>query len=191
MAMASSPPPVRRDDHLLWVDLEMTGLDVQHDVILQAAAIITNADLQPLAEWSCDVWQPEAKLQQMTPYVRQMHEKTGLIERVRRSLVADAEAEAQLLNFVSGWCCYKVPVCGNSVGQDKAFIDRYWPGVGRYLHYRVVDVSTLKILAKRWYGESAVFEKSAVGEHDALVDIKNSIAELAHYRRKLFAAPGL
>ncbi len=187
--MANARTPFRSEDHLLWIDLEMTGLDVTTDVILQAAAIVTSGSLEPLVEWVSDIWQPEEKLKQMTPFVRQMHEKTGLLERVRKSVVSSRDAEATLLELVSNWCCYGVPVCGNTVWQDKVFIDRYWPGVSRYLHYRVLDVSSLKILTRRWYGETALFKKSEAGAHDALIDIKNSIAELEHYRSTLFKAP--
>ena len=175
----------------MWVDLEMTGLDVDRDVILQAAAVITTAGLEPLAEWACDVWQPEEKLHGMTPFVRQMHEKTGLLERVRKSTISSADAEGQLLEFVTSWCNYRSVLCGNTVWQDKVFIDRHWPGVSKYLHYRVLDVSTIKTLARRWHGEAAVFKKSEEGAHDALFDIKYSIAELAHYKRTLFKAPSL
>lgn len=172
-------------DNLVWLDLEMTGLDVNQDVILQAAVIVTNGNLDVLEEYACDVWQPEAELGRMTPFVREMHTKTGLLERVRASNVDLAEAEKRLLERVAGWCPYPATLCGNTIWQDRKFVDKYMPGLARYLHYRLLDVSTLKILAGRYYGEGALFQKPKAGEHDALVDIRNSIAELAHYRKTI------
>jgi len=172
--------------NLAWLDLEMTGLDPDTDVILQAGLIITNSDLAPLEEYACDIWQPEEELRKMTPFVREMHEKNGLVERVRQSKLECRAAEKRLLERISGWCQYPAVLCGNSVGQDKRFVDRYMPGLGAYFSYRIVDVSSLKVLARLWYGEGAAFKKPEEGEHDALVDIKNSIDELRHYRSTLF-----
>ncbi len=176
----------QKDGNLAWLDLEMTGLDAQNDVILQAALIITNSDLVPLEEFVCDVWQPEEALARMTPFVRDMHETTGLTPRVRASKLDLAAAERKLMERVTGWCGYGAVLCGNSIGQDKRFVDRWLPGLSGYLSYRTVDVTSIKILAKLWYGEAGVFPKPTQGEHDALVDIKNSIAELSFYRQLLF-----
>jgi oligoribonuclease len=178
----TSPSP----SNLVWLDLEMTGLDAASDVILQAALIITDAALTPLDEYSCVVWQPEHELQKMTPFVREMHDKNGLIARVRESLIDVAAAEKNLLERVARHCAYGATLCGNSVGHDKRFIDRYMPGLARYLGYRIIDVSSIKVLARLWYGEGAVFEKPEAGAHDALVDIRRSLAELQFYRRTLF-----
>ena len=172
-------------ENLVWIDLEMTGLDVDSDVIVQAAVIITDGQLNPLEEYACDVWQPEPRLATMSPFVRDMHESNGLLERVRKSRLDTADAEKRLLERVAGWCTYPATLCGNTVWQDRKFLDKYMPGLARYLHYRLVDVSSLKALAQRWYGEAALYSKPKQGEHDALVDIRNSIAELAHYRRTL------
>ena len=171
---------------LAWIDLEMTGLDAQHDVILQAALIVTNAELEPLEEFVCDVWQPEHELEKMSPFVRDMHEKSGLTARVRESRTDVGSAEWQLLDRVAGWCPYPAILCGNSIGQDRRFIDRYMPGLSGYLSYRLVDVSSIKVLARLWHGESAVYQKPDEGAHDALFDIKQSILELSHYRKHLF-----
>ena len=176
------------EGNLAWLDLEMTGLDAQNDVILQAALIVTNANLEPLEEFVCDIWQPEEALARMTPFVRDMHETTGLTARVRASKLDLGAAERKLLERVTGWCGFQAVLCGNSIGQDKRFVDRWMPGLSGYLSYRTVDVTSLKILAKLWYGEAGVFPKPTAGEHDALVDIKNSIAELSHYRSLLFKA---
>lgn len=178
--------PFQSKDHLVWLDLEMTGLDVESQAIIQAAVIITDRDLKPLDEFACDVWQPASAFENMSPFVRDMHEKNGLLERVRASRVDLADAERRLLGIVASWCVYPATLCGNSIWQDRKFVDRYMPGLGRYLGYRMIDVSSLKVLAGRWYGPRAVFGKPKTGAHDALVDIRNSIDELAHYRRTLF-----
>jgi oligoribonuclease len=174
------------DGNLAWLDLEMTGLDPHHDAILQAALIVTNRNLEPLEEYACDIWQPEAELEKMIPFVRDMHELNGLVERVRKSKLDLAAAEKRLLERVAGWCPYQAVLCGNSIGQDKRFVERHMPGLAGYLSYRIVDVSSIKVLARLWYGEGAVHKKPDEGEHDALVDIRNSIAELRHYRTTLF-----
>jgi oligoribonuclease len=182
-------PPVARkqgDRNLAWLDLEMTGLDPQEHVILQAAVIITNEQLEPLEEYACDIWQPEAELAKMTPFVRDMHEKNGLLERVRASRIDIASAERNLLQRIAGHCAFPALLCGNSIGQDKRFVERHMPGLGGYLNYRIVDVSSLKMLAKLWYGDDALYVKPEAGAHDALVDVRNSIAELRHYRTTLF-----
>ena len=175
----------RSSRHLAWLDLEMTGLDPDSDVILQAALIVTDAQLSPLEEFVCDIWQPDANLERMTPFVREMHEKTGLIERVRASTLDVSFAEKLLIQRISGWCEYPGLLCGNSIGQDRKFVDRYMPGLAGYLHYRMLDVTSLKLLAELW-APQCQFDKPREGAHDALVDIKNSIAELAHYRARLF-----
>jgi oligoribonuclease len=182
----AAPQRTQHPQNLVWLDLEMTGLEVESHVILQAALIITDAELRPLEEFCCDIWQPEAELAKMTPFVREMHDKTGLLARVRQSLTDTRRAEQQLLEMVTGWCTYGAVLCGNSIWQDRRFVDRYMPGLAAYLTYRLLDVSSVKVLARTWYGQSAVYVKPTVGEHDALVDIRNSIAELAHYRRALF-----
>lgn len=183
---SEAPARKQSSNNLVWLDLEMTGLDAERDVILQLALIVTTAELQPLEQFAADVWQPEAALERMTPFVRAMHEKTGLIERVRRSTTELRRVEQTALEIVSGWCPYGAVLCGNSIWQDRRFVDRYMPGLAGYLTYRVLDVSSIKLLAKTWYGPSAAYEKPTVNEHDALVDIQNSIAELAHYRKTLF-----
>ncbi len=181
---------IQSPEHLVWLDLEMTGLDPQIDVILQAALIITDKHLTPLAEYVCDVWQPESALELMTPFVREMHAKTGLTERVRTSRIDLARAECELFEHVMAWCPLRGgTLAGNSVGQDKKFIERYMPMLAGYLSYRILDVSSIKLLAKLWYAEDAQFAKPDEGAHDALVDIKNSIAELQHYRQHVFTPP--
>jgi oligoribonuclease len=174
------------DGALAWLDLEMTGLDVERDVILQAALIITDRDLKPLEEFSCDGWAPEDRLAMMTPFVRDMHTKNGLLDRVRASRTDLVQAERELLARVAGWCPYPATLCGNTIWSDRKFVDRYMPGLSRFLHYRMVDVSSIKVLVGQWYGGAAMFSKPKEGKHDALVDVRASIAELKHYRDRVF-----
>jgi oligoribonuclease len=164
----------------------MTGLDVAEHAILQAALIITDERLEMLEEFACDVWQAPNVLEKMSPFVRDMHEKTGLLARVKASRIDTRRAEQLLLEIVSAWCPYGAVLCGNSIWQDRKFVDRYFPGLAAYLTYRMIDVSSVKLLAQTWYGADAVFSKPSVGEHDALVDIRNSIGELKHYKNTLF-----
>jgi oligoribonuclease len=171
--------------NLVWIDLEMTGLSPRDHVILQAALIVTNRELEPLEEFVVDVYQPERAFENMGPYVREMHTKTGLLQRAARSSVDVHDAEKALLERVAGWCPYRPVLCGNSIASDRKFIDEYMPALAGYLHYRMVDVSTLKILASHWYGEAAAYPKPTTGEHDALFDIRQSIAELSHYRKTM------
>ncbi|MFZ5891983.1 MAG: oligoribonuclease [Myxococcota bacterium] len=186
------PPTLKRQQaasNLVWLDLEMTGLDAQRDVILQAAIVITTAALEPLEEFACDIWQPASALERMSPFVRDMHEKNGLLARVASSRIDLFAAEKQLLDRITGWCTYPALLCGNTIGQDKRFIDQWMPGLAGYLSYRSVDVSSIKMLAKLWYGDAAMYAKPTDAEHDALFDVKQSIAELAHYRATLMRAP--
>jgi oligoribonuclease len=187
MGAERSNQRVRQATNLVWMDLEMTGLDAQNDVILQAALVITDSELNPLEEFACDVWQPPSALELMSPFVRDMHERTGLLGRVALSRTDLQSAEKQLIERVCGWCAYPALLCGNSIGQDKRFIDRWMPGLAGYLSYRTIDVSSIKMLAKLWYGDEAMFKKPTDQEHDAIFDVRQSIAELAHYRRSLFA----
>jgi oligoribonuclease len=181
--------PVQNPGNLAWIDLEMTGLDVQRDVILQAAVIVTNERLEVLAEHALDVWQPAEALNAMTPFVRDMHEKTGLLKRVTASRVELRHAESELLGLVAAWCTYPATLCGNSIWQDRKFIDRYMPGLAGYLHYRMLDVSAIKTVVHRWYPAKCHYKKPSAGAHDALVDIKNSINEFRYYREKFFVPP--
>lgn len=184
--MKRAPSP----HNLVWIDLEMTGLEPTTDTILQAAVVITDPNLTVLEEYCADIWQPLAALEVMSPFVRDMHTKSGLLERSARSRIDVRAAERHLLERIAGWCTYPATVCGNSVGQDKRFLEQYMPGVARYLHYRIVDVSSLKVLLRLWYGEHAEFRKPDEMKHDAMFDVHQSIAELDFYRKNYFAKPG-
>ncbi len=178
-----------RAEHLAWLDLEMTGLDVDTDVILQAAIIVTDGELKPLEQLVVDIWQPASALERMSPFVRDMHQKTGLLARVAASRVDLGRAQEQLLGVVSRHCAYPATLCGNSIWQDRKFLDKYMPGLAGYMHYRLLDVSALKVVVQRYYPKTCEFKKPPTGEHDALVDIKNSINEFRHYRQNILRDP--
>ncbi|MCC6526416.1 MAG: oligoribonuclease [Polyangiaceae bacterium] len=187
-----------RSGNLVWVDLEMTGLDPDRCVIVEIATLVTTGELELVAEGpNLVVHQPAEVLARMEPEVRRMHDKNGLTAASAASTVSLAEAEAASLAFVAAHCEPRTaPLCGNSVWKDKQFLERYMPAFVRHLHYRVVDVSTIKELVRRWYpnGAGAVPKKREA--HRALDDIQESIAELRYYRSRVFrselaAAPTL
>ncbi len=170
-------------DNLIWIDLEMTGLDPESNCIIEIATIVTDANLNILAEGPVfAVHQPDSLLDQMDEWNTKTHTASGLVARVKESKVDAAEAERQTIAFLQQWVpegCS--PICGNSVGQDRRFLYRYMPELERYFHYRYMDVSTLKELARRWKPSIlSGFKKQ--GTHQALDDIRESIAELAYYR---------
>ncbi|MCA9664063.1 MAG: oligoribonuclease [Myxococcales bacterium] len=173
---------------LVWMDLEMTGLDPERERIIEIAALITDADLELVAEGpNLVVHQDDALLAAMDAWNTEHHTASGLVDRVRASTVSEADAEQQLLEFVSAHCAARsAPLAGNSVHQDRRFLARYMPKLEGYLHYRLVDVSTVKELARRWYPE--VFEKRPDKNttHRALDDIRESVAELRFYRDNVF-----
>jgi oligoribonuclease len=171
--------------NLVWVDLEMTGLNPKLDVILQLGLIITNSELKVLESYCVDVWQPEKAFEAMVPFVRQMHEKNGLLERCLKSKADVHKVQQEVMERVTGWCPYRPILCGNTIHSDRKFIDEYMPSLAGYLHYRMVDVSSLKVLSQLWYPQFG-YEKPRDTQHDALFDIQQSIAELSHYRQKMF-----
>jgi len=169
--------------NLIWIDLEMSGLDPDRERILEAAVVITDARLETVAESPVLViHQPDELLRAMDEWNRTTHARTGLIEKVRQSTLSEPEAEAALLAFLALHVPPKAsPMCGNSICQDRRFLARYMPALEAYFHYRNLDVSTLKELARRWRPvvASGVVKKN---RHEALSDIYESIAELRHYR---------
>jgi oligoribonuclease len=175
--------PTANDDNLIWIDLEMTGLDPDSDVIIEIATIVTDPQLNILAEGPVHaVYQPQSFLDGMDEWNTRQHGKSGLTERVQNSTVSAAQAEAETIEFLKQWVpAGKSPMCGNSICQDRRFLARGMPTLERYFHYRNLDVSTLKELARRWQPEvlKGVKKTSA---HLAMDDIKDSIAELEHYR---------
>jgi len=175
---------VRRSrDYMVWVDCEMTGLDPARHVILEIATIITDFELNVVARGpELVIRQSAAKLRAMDPWPRRTHTSSGLLDRVARDGVTLADAEAQTVRFVRKYCYAKTaPLCGNSVWQDKRFLSRYMPRFHDFLHYRIVDVSTVKQLVTHWCPD----RKDATVKtetHRALADIEESIAELAAYK---------
>mgnify|MGYP003508446187 FL=1 len=169
--------------NLIWIDLEMTGLEPEHDVIIEMATIVTDSDLNILATGPViAVHQSDALLAGMDEWNTRTHGESGLTQRVRDSKISTAEAEAQTIAFLEQWVPKgKSPICGNSIGQDRRFLCRYMPTLEAFFHYRSLDVSTLKILAERWAPQiKEGFQKK--GSHQALDDIRESIAELQYYR---------
>lgn len=173
---------------LIWIDLEMTGLQPETDVIIEIATLVTDANLAIVAEGPVlAIHQPAERLAAMDDWNKKTHAATGLIQRIQVSGVSTAVAEARTLAFLEQHVAAGVsPMCGNSICQDRRFLARQMPELERYFHYRNLDVSTLKELARRW--APAVLEGVVKeGRHVALDDIRDSIAELRHYRRYLFA----
>ncbi|MFO0723949.1 MAG: oligoribonuclease [Myxococcota bacterium] len=169
-------------DRLVWLDMEMTGLDPKTCVPLQVAMIITDSELKELDSVELTIWQPASALERIEPFVRKMHTQNGLLEAVQRSEVSVADAEKKLMGMLSRWTPYREGIlCGNSIHTDRRFIEAYFPVVDGYLHYRMVDVSSMKELVRRWYGPEVSFTKG-IGAHTALSDIRESIGELKHYR---------
>jgi len=169
--------------HLLWLDMEMTGLSPDTDRIIEIAIVVTDADLNTVAEAPVlVVHQPDEVMDAMDSWNKGTHGKSGLIDRVKASQLDEAEAEAQMLAFVKQHVPAKTsPMCGNSICQDRRFMARYMPQLEAFFHYRNLDVSTLKELAKRWRpGLSEGFKKS--NKHEALADIYESIDEMKYYR---------
>jgi oligoribonuclease len=171
-------------NNLVWIDMEMTGLTPDSDRIIEIALCVTDVELRLVAEGPVLViHQPDEVLEAMDSWNKSTHKKTGLIERVRASRLAEADAEAQALEFLRGHAPANTsPMCGNSICQDRRFLARWMPRLEGHFHYRNLDVSTLKELVRRWKPEAAKgFAKE--GKHEALADILESIEELKYYRK--------
>jgi oligoribonuclease len=179
------------EDRLVWIDLEMTGLDVEKDVIVEIACIVTDADLQVLDEGiQLVVHQDEATMGVMDDFVRNMHKKSGLLTEIPASTTSVAAAEEAVVAYIRSHVDTAgiAPLCGNSIGMDRRFLARYMPALDNYLHYRSVDVSSFKEMCRRWY--PAIYRKrpGKSERHRALGDIRESIEELRFYRAELFPA---
>ncbi len=177
-------------NNLIWIDLEMTGLDTDNDRIIEIATIVTDSSLTILAEGPVlAIHQPKEVMKAMDEWNRTQHGNSGLTERVRDSRVDEAQAERETLEFLARWVpAGKSPMCGNSICQDRRFLARCMPKLEAWFHYRNLDVSTLKELANRWAPELASgFSKKS--KHLALDDIRDSIAELRYYRDYFLRLP--
>jgi len=180
------------DDRLVWIDLEMTGLDVIEHVIVEIACIVTDSDLEP-----CDdgidlvVHQDAAALARMDDFVRKMHTRSGLLPLIEASDVSVDVAQTRVLEYVASHIPAPgtAPLCGNSIGVDRRFLDQYMRQLDAYLHYRSVDVSSIKELCRRWYPEIYSKRPNKAEQHRALDDIRESIEELRFYRERLFIPP--
>jgi oligoribonuclease len=182
--------PITNDMNLIWVDMEMSGLNPDQDRILEVAMIVTDPQLNTLAIAPVVVvHQPDEVLDAMDSWNKGTHGKSGLIDKVKASTVTEAEASQIFLAFLSQYApAAKVPMCGNTVHQDRRFMQRYMPDLERFFHYRNIDVSTIKELCRRWKPDVMKgFEKR--GAHTALADIEESIDELRYYRQHWIEKP--
>lgn len=182
---------MKNKQNLVWIDLEMTGLFVEKDYIIEIATVVTDAQLNILAEGPVfAIHQSDAILNGMDEWNTRQHNQSGLVERIRSSQITEAEAEKRTLEFLSQYVDKNTsPMCGNSIYQDRRFLQKYMPALADFFHYRNLDVSTLKELAKRWKPQLL----DAIGtikqsKHLALEDIKDSIAELNYYRQHFIQA---
>ncbi|MEO8265243.1 MAG: oligoribonuclease [Ilumatobacteraceae bacterium] len=174
---------------LVWMDLEMTGLEPSRHVIVEIATLITDDDLNIIAEGpDLVVHQDDAALAEMDPVVVDMHTRSGLLDAIRASTISLADAGAQTLEFIKTHVpeARRVPLCGNSIGMDRRFLAAYLPEIEEYLHYRSVDVSTVKELVKRWYPALNSSRPRKAGSHRALGDVMESVSEMKFYREHVF-----
>ncbi|MEU9830879.1 oligoribonuclease [Streptosporangium sp. NPDC048047] len=180
-------------DLLVWIDCEMTGLDLGRDALVEVACVVTDSELNQLDEGMDVVIKPPPEaVEQMSDVVREMHTASGLLESLEGGVTL-AEAEAMVLSYIRGHVpeAKRAPLCGNSIATDRSFIARDMPGVDAFLHYRMVDVSSVKELARRWYPRVYFSAPEKQGGHRALADITESIRELRYYRAAVFVAqPG-
>jgi oligoribonuclease len=176
----------------VWLDLEMTGLDVERHVIVEIAALVTDDDLQPLDDGiDVIVHQPASALAEMDDFVRTMHTKSGLLPEIEASQVSLADAGGQALDYIRSHVPQAgvAPLCGNSIGVDRRFLDRQLPELDHHLHYRSIDVSSFKELCRRWYPKVYSKRPDKTETHRALADVRESIAELRYYREHLLRTP--
>jgi oligoribonuclease len=180
------------DERLVWIDCEMTGLDPARDRLLEIAVLVTDSDLTVLGEGiDLVLAAPEESLAGMADVVREMHAHSGLTDAVRASQVSLEQAQTQVLDFVRSHVptAGRAPLCGNSIATDRSFLAHWMPELDAHLHYRMVDVSSLKELARRWYPRIYASAPEKGGGHRALADIHESIRELAYYRSTMFVEP--
>ena len=178
-------------DRLVWIDCEMTGLDLEADALIEVAALVTDFDLNVLGDGvDVVIKPPQESLEQMVEFVRNMHISSGLIEELDDGVTL-AEAEEQVLAYIRGQCPdgSRPPLAGNTVATDRSFLSRDMPDLESFLHYRIVDVSSIKELSRRWFPRAYYNAPAKGGNHRALADIQESIEELRYYRDAVFVAP--
>jgi oligoribonuclease len=179
------------NDRIVWIDCEMTGLNLTTDALIEVAALMTDYELNQLGDGIDLVIKPAAEaLEQMDDFVRDMHTSSGLLEELATGITM-ADAEQQVLAYIRQWApeASKAPLGGNTVGTDRGFLARDMPELESHLHYRIIDVSSIKELALRWYPRAFFSSPKKAGGHRALADIRESIAELRYYREAIFVAP--
>ncbi|MDX6199653.1 MAG: oligoribonuclease [Actinomycetota bacterium] len=181
-------------DRLVWIDCEMTGLELGSDLLIEVAALVTDGELNTLGEGvDVVIGATQDEMARMPDVVREMHASSGLTDAVTASTVTMKEAEQQVLAYIKEWVPEpkKAPLCGNSIATDRGFLTRDMPELDEWLHYRMVDVSSIKELARRWYPRAYYGSPKKGGGHRALADIKESVLELRYYREAIFVpAPG-
>lgn len=189
-----TPNQIAKNDRIVWADCEMTGLDPDRHVLVEIAVVVTDADLTPLDDGiDIVIHASEDDLAGMDDFVARMHADSGLTEQIRESPVSVADAEAQVVEYLKRYVPVSgaAPLAGNSIASDRKFISRYMPDLDAFLHYRMIDVSSIKELARRWYPRAYSNQPDKGMQHRALADIRESIRELDYYRRALFVpAPG-
>lgn len=176
------------NDRLVWIDCEMTGLDLEIDELVEIAVVITDFELRPVHPGFQIVIKPDdSALEHMSEFVRAMHSTSGLIDEIPHG-VSLADAEFQALEYIQRFVAQegKAPLAGNTIGTDRMFLAKYMPRIDHWLHYRNVDVSSIKELARRWYPRAYIHAPAKGGGHRALADIRESIRELAYYRQAVF-----
>ena len=179
------------NDRMVWIDCEMTGLSLRHDALIEVAALVTDSELNVLGDGVDIVIKPPAEtLETMPEVVREMHTASGLLAELPGGTTL-ADAEKRVLDYVRRYVKEprKAPLCGNSVGTDRGFLARDMPDLEQHLHYRIVDVSSIKELSRRWYPRAYFNAPQKNGNHRALADIRESIAELRYYREAVFVPP--
>jgi oligoribonuclease len=179
-------------ERLVWIDCEMTGLDLAHDALVEVACLVTDADLNVLGTGVDVVIKTDpTKLDGMIDVVKEMHASSGLTDDIRGATTSMEEAERQVLEYVVQWVPdrRKAPLCGNSIATDRGFLARDMPKLDDHLHYRMVDVSSIKELARRWFPRAYFNSPQKSGGHRALADIRESILELRYYREVMFVPP--
>jgi oligoribonuclease len=187
--MSNNTEVPARSDQLVWIDLEMTGLNPEKHQVLEIASLVTDGNLKLVAEGpNLVIHHSKAILESMDPWSEKQHAKSGLTARVKESLTGLEEAEQATLNFMKQYCKANVaPLCGNTVHHDRRFLVKYMPSIHEFLHYRHVDVSTVKDIVARWYPNEKAFGKKK-DSHRALQDIRESVEELRFYRERFFKA---